>query len=47
MNEINWAKAIQVFFFGFGGVFVCLALLTAAVQISGSIIKRLVDRSKP
>ena len=46
MNEIDWAKAVGVFIFGFGGVFVCLAFLTVAIQISGSIIRRFVDKQK-
>ncbi len=46
MHEIDWAKAVGVFIFGFGGVFICLALLTGVIQISGSIIKKFVDKKK-
>lgn len=46
MNEIDWAKAAGVFVFGFGGVFVCLGLLTVAIQISGSIIRKIVEKKK-
>jgi Na+-transporting methylmalonyl-CoA/oxaloacetate decarboxylase gamma subunit len=44
MNEIEWAKAVKVFIFGFGGVFICLALLTLSIQFSSSIIKKLVNK---
>ena len=42
MQEIDWAKALGVFIFGFGGVFICLALLTGAIQFSSWIIKKVV-----
>jgi len=44
MNEIDWIKALKVFIFGFGGVFVCLALLTMAVQLSSLVIQKLVSK---
>ena len=44
MNEIQWAEAFQVFLFGFGGVFLCLVLLTIAIRVSGSVIKRIVEK---
>ena len=46
MHEIDWAKAVGVCIFGFGGVFICLALLTGVIQISGLIIKRFVEKKK-
>ena len=46
MHEIEWGKAVGVFIFGFGGVFICLALLTGAIQVSSSIIRRFVDKKK-
>ena len=46
MDEVDWAKAVGVFIFGFGGVFICLALLTAAIQISSLIIRKFVEKEK-
>ena len=46
MNEIDWATALKVFIFGFGGVFVCLVLLTISIRVSGSIIQKLVGNKK-
>ncbi len=43
---VDWGTAIQVFVFGFGGVFVSLALLTIAIQLSGKIIHTLVGKKK-
>ena len=44
MNEIEWAKAVKVFIFGFGGVFACLSLLTIAIQLSSSVIRKFVNK---
>jgi len=35
----NWDMAVKVFFYGFFGVFACLAILMFSVQICGSILK--------
>ena len=43
---IDWGTAVQVFIFGFGGVFVSLALLTIAIYISGKIIHTFVGSKK-
>ena len=46
MNEIDWATALSVFIFGFGGVFVCLLLLTIAIRVSGALVQALVKKGK-
>jgi Na+-transporting methylmalonyl-CoA/oxaloacetate decarboxylase gamma subunit len=46
MQEIDWAQALGVFVFGFGGVFVCLLMLTAAIQISSALIRKFFDEQK-
>lgn len=38
--ETNWTAALQVFMFGFGGVFLCLLLLTAAITVSGAVVHK-------
>jgi len=35
----NWDMAIKVFFYGFSGVFICLAILMFSIQICGAILK--------
>ncbi|MCD6352670.1 MAG: hypothetical protein J7M06_00455 [Proteobacteria bacterium] len=44
--ETNWTNAFQVFAFGFGGVFLCLLILTTAIQVNGSIIHKLFGKKK-
>lgn len=43
---VDWGTAVQVFIFGFGGVFISLALLTIAIQLSGKIIHTFVSKKK-
>lgn len=35
----NWELATRVFFYGFFGVFICLAILMFSIQICGAILK--------
>jgi len=44
--ETNWMNAFRVFVFGFGGVFLCLLILTTAIRINGSIIQKLFSKKK-
>ena len=38
---VDWGTALQVFVFGFGGVFLCLTLLTIGIYLSGLILRTL------
>jgi Na+-transporting methylmalonyl-CoA/oxaloacetate decarboxylase gamma subunit len=40
LAEIPWADGARVFVFGFGGVFVALAMLAAGVKIVSLIVQR-------
>jgi Na+-transporting methylmalonyl-CoA/oxaloacetate decarboxylase gamma subunit len=40
LAEIPWADGARVFVFGFGGVFVALAMLAAGVKIVSFIVQR-------
>ena len=41
MEPTNWAQALQVFYIGFGGVFVCLIILLLSVTLYSLLVKRL------
>jgi len=43
---VDWTMAVQVFVFGFGGVFLTLGLLTIAIQLSGKIIQAVTGKKK-
>jgi Na+-transporting methylmalonyl-CoA/oxaloacetate decarboxylase gamma subunit len=36
---VNWEKAFEVFFIGFGGVFVTLIILQLGIRLYSKIIK--------
>jgi Na+-transporting methylmalonyl-CoA/oxaloacetate decarboxylase gamma subunit len=36
---IEWALALQIFFYGIGGVFVSLAVLMITIMLLGSLFK--------
>jgi len=40
LAEIPWAEGGRVFVFGFGGVFLALAMLAAGVKIVSVIVQR-------
>lgn len=40
LADIPWADGARVFVFGFGGVFVALALLAAGVKLVSVIVQR-------
>ncbi len=40
LAEIPWADGVRVFAFGFGGVFLALAMLAAGVKVVSLIVQR-------
>lgn len=41
----DWEMASKVFFYGFSGVFACLAILMFSIQICGAILKNFKKKS--
>jgi Na+-transporting methylmalonyl-CoA/oxaloacetate decarboxylase gamma subunit len=42
----DWTKALQIFVFGFGGVFAVLWLLTIVIQASGYLIQKFAGKKR-
>jgi hypothetical protein len=41
LKMVNWEKAFEVFFIGFGGVFVTLIILQLGISLYSKIINRI------
>jgi Na+-transporting methylmalonyl-CoA/oxaloacetate decarboxylase gamma subunit len=43
---VNWGKAFELFFIGFGGVFVTLIILQLGISLYSKIINRIENMMK-